>query len=312
MVDRSDVSHFLSSVNSGSSSVMKPFSHSTLRQSQENSFENSPTSSGKSKRYPSATEALQAYINDFESSHPHMKYSRNVSELLPSKTTLKGSSRNADIKTEINRYKVKKLIDRSYREILRADNERQKAKALLATSRLNDSSSLISGQSTDISLNTDALLSAPPHPYPTRRQRNTLNRLKSGSLEDLASRRIQMPQRMASSYHTPSNTMQSSTPTKTGNTAQSTSPVNRGRPAPSWIDDLDSVAGHPAPSWIQDLDSSITHPVPSWIQDLDTASCAAPSWVQDIDVSNISTITQSSHQPWHPLSSHRQTQFTTQ
>ncbi|XP_033110429.1 uncharacterized protein LOC117111585 [Anneissia japonica] len=127
------------------------------------------------KQYPSATDALQAYINDFEHKQLNSPYRRTVEDLLSPKSVLLQTVERSlatgvrDTSAETQRHRIKKLIDESYNEIQRADLEQDKAKQLIESSKElhRISSSDISGltpektlqpQQSLTSLSTDTLL----------------------------------------------------------------------------------------------------------------------------------------------------------
>ncbi|XP_041463903.1 uncharacterized protein LOC121414923 [Lytechinus variegatus] len=139
------------------------------------------------KQYPSASAALSDYISDYESqnssqdSQSQPSYRRTVSDLLLPKSSLQKTVQRSletgdqDTKDEFHRFNIRKLIDDSYEQILRADLEQGKASTIVATAKhLGSESSLTIGESTpngkefsdtisEISSSTDALLLANPY-----------------------------------------------------------------------------------------------------------------------------------------------------
>eukprot|EP00057_Strongylocentrotus_purpuratus_P006249 XP_011660723.1 PREDICTED: uncharacterized protein LOC105436648 [Strongylocentrotus purpuratus] len=139
------------------------------------------------RQYPSASAALSDYISDYESqsssqdSQSQPSYRRTVSDLLLPKTSLQKTVQRSldtgdrDTKDEFHRYNVRKLIDDSYEQILRADLEQGKASAIVATAKHLGTESTLSFEDTapcekefpdsvsEISSSTDALLLANPY-----------------------------------------------------------------------------------------------------------------------------------------------------
>ncbi|XP_077870329.1 uncharacterized protein LOC102800827 [Saccoglossus kowalevskii] len=257
-------------------------------------------SNNQSHNQSSASAELHAYINNFETSYGNLfGNQRAVNDSMSLETTLQlnfdRKQEAREKKTELHRHEMKKLIDKSYREIVRADVERHKAETLLHNSQNDSTSENLSPLTsnsviTDVeSLDTEALISAPINPRKpyTQYQRNALNRYKSGSLGDLPSRLNSSAAQQL--YHTPAR------PAQLEHTHLS--PNSGGRPAPSWVQDMDTMSARCAPSWVQDLDTVSACHAPSWVQDLDLSGNSghpAPSWIQDLDSSDISNLTQSS------------------
>lgn len=86
-------------------------------------------------QYTSASDALNAYINSFEESHPletsSFIYRRTPEDLLLPQSVLSKTVERSletgknDTKEEFHLHNVKRIIDESYDEILRADLERE-------------------------------------------------------------------------------------------------------------------------------------------------------------------------------------------
>ncbi|XP_071964798.1 uncharacterized protein [Antedon mediterranea] len=121
------------------------------------------------RQYPSATDALHAYISDFDNTQSSSPYKRTVEDLLSPKSVLLQTVERSlatgvrDTRAESHRHAIKKLIDQSYEELLRADLEREKAKHPIQTISSSDLSSLTPDRSLQYpsltSLSTDVLLS---------------------------------------------------------------------------------------------------------------------------------------------------------
>ncbi len=85
-------------------------------------------------QYPSASAALDAYISDFENHNLSVSYRRTVEDLLSPRSllqltmqrSLETGVRNTQVETR--RHTMKKMMDKSYQQIMRADAEMQKGK----------------------------------------------------------------------------------------------------------------------------------------------------------------------------------------
>ena len=90
----------------------------------------------RNTQYPSATAALDAYISDFENQNPSIIYHRTVEDLLSPRSLLQMTVQRSletgirDTREEERRYNMKKMLDESYHQIMRADIEMQKGRDL--------------------------------------------------------------------------------------------------------------------------------------------------------------------------------------
>ena len=90
----------------------------------------------RNTQYPSATAALDAYISDFENQNPSIIYHRTVEDLLSPRSLLQMTVQRSletgirDTREEERRYNMKKMLDESYHQIMRADIEMQKGRML--------------------------------------------------------------------------------------------------------------------------------------------------------------------------------------
>ncbi|CAH1253418.1 C18orf54 [Branchiostoma lanceolatum] len=136
----------------------------------------------QSKMFQSASAALDAYISDYDKSSTSsvgsylQQSSSSTLSPFPQKLTVTSTARKEHDQHRERNLSSKALIDASYEEMRRADSERERARALIETSKvLHDESSgqlsplpgssIVAGHlPSDIdSLATDALILAPSH-----------------------------------------------------------------------------------------------------------------------------------------------------
>ncbi|XP_063956319.1 uncharacterized protein LOC129261538 [Lytechinus pictus] len=259
------------------------------------------------KQYPSASAALSDYISDYESqnssqdSQSQPSYRRTVSDLLLPKSSLQKTAQRSletgdqDTKDEFHRFNIRKLIDDSYEQILRADLEQGKASTIVATAKhLGSDSSLTIGESTsngkefsdtlsEISSSTDALLLANPYMVKFSQRGRTSDQGAASSLRrsrSMDSARLSASSSYARQRHIKSLGRMNETRQRTrSNSSQLRSQrpqvsldsssvlrMSHGVPSPkhSVYDKRQETRrtvssrsdGRPIPAWVSDLDSS--------------------------------------------------------
>ncbi len=91
----------------------------------------------RNTQYPSASAALDAYISDFENHNTSVSYRRTVEDLLSPRSLLQLTVQRSletgvrDTQAESRRHTMKKMMDESYQQIMRADAEMQKGNRTL-------------------------------------------------------------------------------------------------------------------------------------------------------------------------------------
>ncbi|XP_078617109.1 uncharacterized protein LOC144885189 isoform X1 [Branchiostoma floridae x Branchiostoma japonicum] len=180
MADASDKRSSRRSLNTSQTTTLTDLLSSNSRHGSSHS-RNSSSILFQSKMFQSASAALDAYISDYDKSSSGGSYLQQSSSStlspFPQKLTVTSTARKEhDHHRGERSLSSKALIDASYEEMRRADSERERARALIETSKvLHDESSgqlsplpgssIVAGHlPSDIdSLATDALILAPSH-----------------------------------------------------------------------------------------------------------------------------------------------------
>ncbi|XP_071844812.1 uncharacterized protein [Apostichopus japonicus] len=231
-------------------------------------------------QYLSASDALSAYIDSFEDTHPLQTslYQRTVEGLLLPKSVLSRTVNRSletgkgNTKEELHLYHMRQIIDDSFNEILQKDKQRHDAEDSIAESEilaraavssdvssLPDPSSIIGAADLTPLLKSTPLTQKPSGKVPLNHSAQETTDQNEQKIQMLSSyspreKRISRNGAKYNLYPFKKNTV--SDPVKLGSSISSnrgvmaartetalnlnSSLVSGGRPPPSWVDDLDN------------------------------------------------------------------------